>query len=282
MLLVCSSYSYSEEVDVVYGASNNAAAFGLHWVMRNVLPQQTGLVVNGVIYRYTTEKLAEDDMLVHVQNENARGSGYIFRSTDDWSGLPGNTIDKSVPVNMIDISYWGPGSIEVEGAGTVTDPEVYYYYQYDPCNDPQSNPSCEGYVDPNVIVNSAVEMTNNGDDTMIQDELDRKANQKAQKEEERENERKRTLVKKKVRVDLEVLLGRAGSNIYNMEVQLIHAEMMALRVLPTSYYETLVGGDYPDKVVYTSEQLPDNKKGLRVGMAQELRHSELVNLQYAK
>lgn len=75
--------------------------------MTNVLPQQLGLTVNSVIYRYTTEKNTEDDMLVHVQNENLLGNGYIFRSTDDWSGLPGNTINKTVPVGAIGIDYWG-------------------------------------------------------------------------------------------------------------------------------------------------------------------------------
>ena len=82
-LLVSSSYCYSE--DTVYGQGN---AFGLNWVMTQVLPQQAGLTVNGVIYSYETVKETEDAMLVHVQNENALGEGYIFRETDDWSGLP--------------------------------------------------------------------------------------------------------------------------------------------------------------------------------------------------
>ena len=57
--------------------------------MQNILPQQAGLTVGNVIYRYTAVKNIDDDMLVHVQNENALGTGYIFRETDDWSGLEG-------------------------------------------------------------------------------------------------------------------------------------------------------------------------------------------------
>ena len=88
-LLVCSSYSYSEQVNET---STNAAAFGLNWVMTNILPQNAGLTVNGIVYRYTTVKNAEDDMVVYVQNEDAINGGYIFRNADDWSGLPGNSI----------------------------------------------------------------------------------------------------------------------------------------------------------------------------------------------
>ena len=102
-LLVCSSYSYSEEV---FGSTTNAASAGYNWVMTNLLPAQAGLQVNGVVYRYTAVKNTDDDMVVHVQNENARGAGYIFRSSDDWSGLPGNTINKVVPVNNVDISWF--------------------------------------------------------------------------------------------------------------------------------------------------------------------------------
>ena len=94
--------------------------------MTNVLPQQAGLQVSNVIYQYTAIKDPDSDMLVHVQNENAQGDGYIFRETDDWSQLPGNTINKIIPVADLPIQLWGNGSIEVEGDGSVTDPTVAY------------------------------------------------------------------------------------------------------------------------------------------------------------
>jgi hypothetical protein len=97
--------------------------------MTNVLPQQAGLTVGNVIYQYTTVKNTDDDMVVSVQNENAKGNGYIFKSSDDWSGIPGNTINKVVPVGNIDISYWGDGSIDWTGTGSVTDANVIYTYQ---------------------------------------------------------------------------------------------------------------------------------------------------------
>ena len=75
--------------------------------MQNILPQQAGLTVGSVIYRYTAVKNIEDDMLVHVQNEDALGDGYIFRETDDWSGLEGNNIYKVVPVGAIPLGKMG-------------------------------------------------------------------------------------------------------------------------------------------------------------------------------
>ena len=251
--------------------------------MQNVLPQQAGLQVSSVAYQYKTVKNTEDDMLVHVQNENARGPGYIFRSTDDWSGIPCNSINKIVPVNLIDISYWGPGSIEVEGFGSVEDAKVFYTYQYDPCFDPQTNPECPGYIDPFVVELTEVEVTDPLDDDIIQDELDRKANLRQQKEDEKEEARKRALEKvEEIEERLEQLLGIAMENDFAIDAVLLHEAMMGLNALPQSYLKTLVGGNYEDTVVLVDSKLPSNPRSLRVGMAQELLHQKLVDLQYAK
>lgn len=284
-LLVCSSYSYSEHVDLSpqYGTTQNAAQFGYSWVMQNVLPQQAGLLVNQVSYRYSVDKNQEDYMLVHVQNDNARGGGYIFRDTTDWTGLPGNTLTKVVPIanGGIDISYWGRGSVEVEGFGTVTNPEVYYTYTYDPCFDPQTNPECPGYIDPFVVELTEVEIVDPLDDDLIQDELDRKANLRQQKEDEKEEARKKALDKvEEIEELLENILGIAEQSELSMEQLIKHQQMLIS--LPMSYQRALVGGEYPEGVVLKDAKLPNNTRGLRVGMAQELLHQEMIMLQYAK
>ena len=97
--------------------------------MESVLPNIPGLDVNGLIYRYTTVKKPEDNMKVHVRNLNAEGEGYTFSATDDWSGVPGNTIVKSFPLAHIPAANWGDGSITVEGQGSVTDPVVIYSFR---------------------------------------------------------------------------------------------------------------------------------------------------------
>ena len=282
LLVYCSS-SLSSESDIIYATSNNAANAGLNWVMSNVLPQAAGLQVNNVVYRYTTEKNTEDDMLVHVQNENAQGEGYIFRASDDWSGLPGNTISKAIPVGSIPLDFWGDGSIEVEGFGTVLEPEVYYTYQYLPCNSPQDNPSCEGYVDPLTLIPEQEIDTNS--EEYIQAEIDRKANLQAQKEQEEKEERDKMAksMEKKVRASLEDMLGLSlGASLQAEQDQLLMNALIATNYLPRNYLVAISGGEYPDAEPLKDSKLPDSKKGLRVGLASELKHQQLVDLQYEK
>ena len=275
-LLVCSSYSYSEEV---FGSTTNAASAGYNWVMTNLLPAQAGLQVNGVVYRYTAVKNTDDDMVVHVQNENARGAGYIFRSSDDWSGLPGNTINKVVPVNNVDISYWGNGSIQVDGFGTVEDARVVYTYQFDPCFDPQSNPTCAGYIVP--IDYAAEEIAYEEDQNYIQDELDRKQTLQDEEDQE-ETDRKATIARKKKESDerLEVLLGLVNTTELSQDQLLKHSELTLTNSFSSSYYNDIQGGNYKETLALIDNKLPDSNKGLRVNLATQILHQKLVDLQY--
>jgi len=277
VLLASSSYSYSD--NTVYGSSSNAATNGYNWVMTNILPQQAGLTVGNVVYKYTAVKNTEDDMVVHVQNENALGEGYIFRSSDDWSRLPGNTINKVVPVNDIDISYWGNGSIEVDGFGTVEDASVIYTYQYDPCFDPQSGPDCPGYIAP--VEFDANQVSYEEDRQYIQDELDRKKTLKDEEEQE-ELDRKTMLAKKRRESDerLEVLLGFVNTNALSQEQLIMHGQLAAMNGLSSSYYTTIPGGTYQETIALIDSKLPDAKKGLRVNLATQILHQKMVDLQY--
>jgi hypothetical protein len=276
-LLVCSSYSYS---DTVYGSTSNAATNGYNWVMTNILPQQAGLTVGNVVYRYTTIKNTSDDMVVHVQNENALGEGYIFRSSDDWSGLPGNTINKVVPVNNIDISYWGNGSIQVDGFGTVEDASVIYTYQYDPCFDPQTDPACPGYIAP--VDYSLEALVYEEDQRYIQDELDRKKTILDDEEEQEEADRKAILAKKRKESDerLEVLLGIVNTDALSQEQLIKHGQLTATNSLSSSYYTAIPGGTYQETIALIDSKLPDAKKGLRVNLATQILHQKMVDLQY--
>jgi hypothetical protein len=251
--------------------------------MRNVLPQQAGLAVNGVVYRYTTVKETEDAMVVNVQNENARGTGYIFRETDDWTGLPSNTINKAIPINNIDISYWGDGSINWTGNGSVVDQSVIYTYFYEPCFDPQSNPTCDGYVDPFVAaLVEEPEIDTETEQEMIQAELDRKTQLEAQEKEEEEQERKAIIKRKQQESEerLEVLLGFVNTSLLSQEQIAKHEMLKATNYLPRGYFAGVSGGEYKDTIVLLDSKLPDNNKSLRVGLATELLHQKLVDLQY--
>ena len=252
--------------------------------MRNVLPQQAGLAVNSVFYRYRTVKNTEDDMTVTIQNENARGSGYIFREVDNWSGLPSNTITKNVPVPLIDISYWGMGSIEVDGVGSVEDAEVFYSYQFDPCFDPQSDPTCDGYIDPSVKSIIDGEFVDPLSDEFIQAELDRKAQLRAAEEEQERRERRNISAEAQEEEEerLEDLLGLRSADDFSAEQIRLHNTLRGLKGIPNSYLWSYSGGEYRDTVVLKDSKLPRNSRGLKVRLAQEVKHQQLINLQYAK
>jgi len=236
-----------------------------------VLPPQAGLQVNSVFYRYTTEKAVEDALLVHVQNEDTDGPGYIFRSTDDWTGVPGNTITRFIPVSLAG-SRFGQGSIQTEGFGTVSNPTVIYNYSYDPCFDPQSDPSCPGYLPPF----EPLEMEMYDSDEFIQAELDRKATLDRTDEEERDRRRMQGMKQER----LEKTLSAVNTAMLTANAAAMEAQLVAMSVIPSSYQTTIVGGRYDDSVELPSKKLPDNASGRRVGLAQQLLHERMVDSQY--
>jgi hypothetical protein len=276
-LLVCSSYSYSEQVNET---STNAAALGLNWVMTNILPQNAGLTVNGIVYRYTTVKNAEDDMVVYVQNEDAINGGYIFRNADDWSGLPGNSINKLVPVNSIPLEYWGDGSIEVEGEGSVEDATVLYNYSYDTCFGVTTDPSCPDYIPP-VPEIPEIEIYDPLDDQWVQKELEEDWEPRDEDEEDRD--RRKMMSEEEIEdMRLEKILGTVNNSLLASESLRKHTSLMAQNYIPVNYFDVLPDSKYEETVVLKDASLPDNKRLRRQNLAQQLLHQELVNLQYEK
>ena len=267
--LLASSYSYSE---IVYDTSE---VQDLNWVMQHVLPQQLGLEVFGLNYKYTVEKDPSADYKVSVQNENALGDGYIFRETDDWSGVPGNTIKKSFVLPNVDIKYWGDGSIESTGEGVVSDPYVQYIYRYDTCADPMTDPRCPGYALAwyNYLMGLGLfeeaEAYDPMKDQLVLDELNRKTKEVDDAEEQEEEIDREEIAKEAIESALDTA-----------EAAALAAQFFVTPKSFDAYNVSIAGGYYPDAKGYVSEQLPENKKGLRVGLAQQLLHTEMVNSQY--
>ena len=248
--------------------------------MSNVLPAYTGLQVNGVVYQYTTIKDPETGMIVTVQNEDAQNPGqYIFREQDDWTGLPGNTIRKSYPQPYIDTNRWGNGSIEIDGEGQVVDASVIYTYRYDEecAIDPQSNPSCPGFVMPEIIVPEPVDPL---DDDIIQDEIDRERVANADEDEEEQDRKNSKDKKDKKREMIEVLLGTTNTTALAGSSQMLHEELLALDMVPPAYLFTLPVTTYEETVTLPDSELPDNANARRANFQQQLLHEKLVDLQY--
>lgn len=276
LLLGYCSYSSSE---VIYSTTGNAAATGQQWVMQNIIPQYTGLAVNGVVYQYTTIKNPEDQMVVTVQNENAIDGGYIFRSRDDWSGQPGNTINRIVPIDYIDVQYWGDGSIEVEGAGQVTDPSVVYTYRYDDkCIDPQANPSCPGYTR---TIPEMQETNLQLAGETFQDQLDREQVFRDEDQERQDFEKMKDKEKKKIRLtELEVMLGTFTLNDMQGPSEILHNQLEVMSVPPASYGIAMTDPGYEEQIRLKDSVLPDSRSVRRLSYSNDVLHNKMVEQQY--
>jgi len=285
-LVLLPSYSYSEPY--TYGTTDNAVSNALRWTMDSILPSIGGVDINGLLYRYTTVKDPDADMKVHVSNRNANGDGYTFRETDDWSGVPGNTIVKSFPLSNIPASNWGTGSIEVEGEGTVKDAVVIYSYRLDRCYDPQADPTCAGYVKPipkipepieypkmqkvviyNSLEDDAVKDNLESDDFEYEDEDDKR---KESEEEDTES-----------RIEMGLMASENALTLFKTQSQNAMIVAINKQTNINMYYNTQInGGTLNDAAGLKDGTISDNKKALRNNLAQQLLHEKMIDLQYNK
>ena len=252
--------------------------------MTNVLPQQMGLEVTNVLYRYRAVKDPASDMVVYVQNEDTAGDGYIFRAADDWSGLPPNTIVKNVPLQNILGNRFGDGSILVEGDGSVEDATVLYSYRFDPCFNPQVSPNCEGFIPE---IPEVPEVADPLDDDYVQDEIDRKAMMADEDEEQEDRERtKEGSEEGPEQETLEQMLGIAMESALAATDNATSAALDAMNTLPVSYTAPLPTSKYEETVT-----LKDNgaiarsllsSRGRRMSYAQDKLHNELVQSQFKR
>jgi hypothetical protein len=266
------SFSYSE---IINGTTANAAGNGLTWSMGNVLPAATGLTVDGVIYQYTAVKNPKDRMVVGVQNKDTTRPGFVFRSQDDWSGLPGNTITKVVPLDNIPITRWGAGNITVDGTGEVKNPSVVYKYKYDTCADPLSTPSCPGYsaAMAKQLTEKPAEIYDPLSDEYVRNILDRRFII--------EEERRVQLSSATRRADRQIDRKSIGSPLSPLDADKA-SQLEMLNNIPglELYKVSIPGGVYNDVIRFPDKKLPDSKDARRLGLAQENLHKAMVDLQY--
>jgi len=272
-------YATSAHSEYLYGLTGNMAGIGHTWGM-NIGPSGSqSLKINGVFYQYTPVKNTEDDMLVHVRNKRV-GGGYIFSSTDDWSGLQGGIpITKGFVIDNLPIELWGDGSIDIEGTGSVVDANVIYSYKYNnDCLTPMSDPSCSGYIDAvlSMMGESKVEVYDPLADENIADVIDDKAelDEDVQQEDEEKAEAKDRLQRMLSGVNDSILYANVSSQ------NLLMFAMSRNNNLNPYYDKKLSGGTYKETVVLDGGQLPDNKKGARAGLAQQILHTKMVSMQY--
>ena len=252
--------------------------------MGSVLPPEAGLVVNGVIYNYTVEKEPQDPFKVHVQNENAAGTDYVFRETDDWSGVPGSTINKMIGLDNVPREAFGDGSIETEGVGTVEDPKVVYTYKVDGCFIPLSDPSCPGYLDAlrkwlsdQGFFDKEPDINDPFYDEWVQASLNKETigeDEEAKQKEEENEEEDEQIKALNVDVTIDKLVNGADQNA-------LIAQMSTIPYFDSYYTVDIQGGVYNETVVLEDSTLPDNGSAMR-SLASDQTHKDMVRSQYDK
>ena len=218
--------------------------------MDSVLPKETGLIVNRILYNYSVNKVPEDDFTVTISNDNAKGTGKIFSETDDWSGKPGNMIVKSKPVANIPRVYWGDGSIETTGTGEVVDANIKYGYTFDDCADPLANPECP--QDKLLLVPVTEDPYDNVKDYLAK-ETDTEEEEREDNDSELDDEDKR---KELAKVN-SVLFADAN------RIAILFEQLAQVPQFNTYYEVKIDGKSYDETIELKDATLPDNRRAFR-------------------
>lgn len=242
----------------------------------------TRIEINGLNYRYTIDKDPNADAQVHVRNQNANGSGYIFSETDNWDGQPGGTIQRFFRFGYSDSSRWGDGEIALEGEGSINGAIVTYNYKMTVdqfllrCSiSPLYDTQCPGFVDALLEYLKNLEYLSPEDpyyDQWVQAQLEKEVeleDQAKQKEEKQEE-------------DLERRLGGRNSIDAMVDSKQQDEIMAQLSQLPNfdSYYQAEIqGGEYEETLQLEDKEIPDNKRALN-NLASDAKHKAMVRSQY--
>jgi hypothetical protein len=162
---------------------------------------------------------------------------------------------------------------------------VVYTYRVEPCYDPQFDPNCPGYKlqipdiydGSDIVIYDAVasghaDMVEYAeiDEESSDDELTEEERQKLEDEEKEDREMR-----------LEQALFEAGRAALFAEALAMSQLKDNVQINMNSYYaKSIDGGVYNDTVTLNDKQLPDSKRGLRNGLAQQLLHQQMVDSQY--
>jgi radical SAM superfamily enzyme YgiQ (UPF0313 family) len=101
-------------------------------------------------------------------------------------------------------------------------------------------------------------------------------------EDEEDRQRRKIMAEGKREDNLERTLSIVNTALMTTEAQLKAAELMAMNFIPQTYYQAIPDTKYEETVVLRDSEIPDNKRGRRVGLAQQLLHEEMVSSQYEK
>ncbi len=276
LLLSCSSSVHA----YTFGYTPNVAISGLEWTMTPTYLGANGIGgmdVSGVTYKYTPIKNKEDDYVVTLENDKV-GGGYVFQDVQDWSQREGGIeVRRTIALPYTPIAIFGDGRLKQEGTGSIEGADVRYIYRFDPCFDPQSNPSCPGYKKP-----PPPKLPDIPDYDALQDEsvaiaqaeTDRKLldDEQAEKEEDEEEDEE----------SLEFMLADVENAITmanEIAQSVILQQLNNVTNLTNYYVSTIPDNYYPDAVALQGGTIVDNRRALR-SLSQDARMNEMIEEQY--
>lgn len=246
----------------------NASTLGVHGI--------GGMDVSGVIVGYEAVKNLEDDLVVKIGNSKV-GGGTVWEDTEDWSQKYGGKIKKVLPMPYTPLAIFGDGYVKKTGQGTIKDVSVIYLYRFDSCFNPQSDPSCSGYVKPkpppvpkipdyDATKDEAVKLAQEKTDQELLDDKD------ADKSEEEEEEG----------LEIELLLANVTNALTIANEISQAAQMKAINNVTNfiPYYVALIPDSYyPDAPSLQGGTIVDNRRALR-SLAQDNLMNQMIEEQY--
>ena len=267
--------SYSS--DYTYGYTGNASFWGNSWNMSSGVlgvNASDGMDVFGVIYQYTAVKDKDDDFTVTVGNKDKDG-GYLWKDTEDWSNDYGMRIRKVIPLSYLPIAKFGKGEISTTGTGAVEDTNVIYMYRFDACFDPQSDPSCAGYVKPIPVVPVIVIYD------VLEDENVKKATEETDKDliEEEDSKQDEEDEEDEMRLEMALASSTNALTIANTATQSSVVRAMNATNINAYYVVKLAGGIYKETTSLFGGDIVDNKQVFR-DLTQDKLHNQMVEEQY--
>jgi len=276
LLLFCSSsiQAYS------FGYTPNVAINGLEWTMTPTYLGANGIDgmdVSGVTYKYTPIKNKEDDYIVTLENDKL-GGGYVFQDVQNWSQREGGIeVRRTIALPYTPLALFGDGRLKEEGTGSIEGADVRYIYRFNPCFDPQSDPSCPGYKKPKPPPLPDIPDYDALQDESVaiaQAETDRKLldDEQAEKEEEEEEEDESLEF---MLADVENAIAMANEIAQSVILQ----QLNNVTNLTNYYVSTIPDNYYPDAVALQGGTIVDNRRALR-SLSQDARMNEMIEEQY--
>jgi len=235
-----------------------------------------GMDVSGVTYKYTPIKNKNDNYVVTLENDKV-GGGYVFQDKQDWSQREGGIeVRRTIALPYTPLAVFGDGRLKQEGTGSIENADVRYIYRFDPCFDPQSDPSCPGYKKP-----EPPQLPNIPDYDALQDEsvllaqkkTDRQLLEDEQAEKDDEEEDEESLESKLADTTNALTIANeiSQSNILK--------ELNNVTNLTNYYVSTIPDNYYPDAVALQGGTIVDNRRALR-SLSQDARMNEMIEEQY--